>query len=69
MNGEKKNALIFGGFILLNFFIGDILTGDRFFTKTNIFSSLIVTIAFSYIFGFVLKGSFGWKHKKEDIRE
>ncbi|MEO8853154.1 MAG: hypothetical protein ABI359_05215 [Ginsengibacter sp.] len=67
MKSKMKNALIFGGFILLNFFIGAILTGERSFTKTNIFSSLIVTVVFSYIFGFILKGSFGWKNKNDDI--
>lgn len=69
MKSKTKNALIFGGFILLNSLIGTILSGERIFTKINSFSLLIVAVAGGYIFGFILKGSFGWKNKKEEITE
>jgi len=67
MKSKMKNALIFAGFIILTSIITFILLGEAFFTKENIISILIVAIACGYIFGFLLKGSFGWKNKNDDI--
>ena len=67
MKIKMKDALIFGGFVFLNSLLASILTGEPFFTKVGIISALIIAVAFGYIFGFVLKGSFGWKNKKEEI--
>lgn len=69
MTRKTKNALIFGGFIMLNSIIDIIFSKDDFFTRGNIISTLIVAVAGGYIFGLILKGSFGWKNKKEEIGE
>lgn len=72
MKIKMKNALIFGGFILLNSLVADAILDKGLFSKnfvSNIISVLIVAVAGGYIFGFILKGSFGWKNKKEEIKK
>jgi hypothetical protein len=72
MKNKLKNALLFGMFIFINSVIVTLFTEKNFYSREfilNIISASVVAVAFGYTFGFILKGSFGWKHKKEDIRE
>ncbi|MEO6893542.1 MAG: hypothetical protein ABI136_00835 [Ginsengibacter sp.] len=72
MKSKTKSALIFGGFIFFNSSITMFFTTETFNSKDfiiNILSAFAVAIVLGYLFGFVLKASFGWKNKKEDIRK
>ncbi|MEO8819368.1 MAG: hypothetical protein ABI267_02500 [Ginsengibacter sp.] len=69
MKRKTKSALIFGSFLLFNSLIDIIISKEDFFTRGNIISTLLEAIVGGYLFAFVLKGSFGWKNKKEEIRE
>ena len=72
MNPKTKNALIFGGLMMLNLLIIPIFFEEDFYSKkfiTNIIISLIVALAGGYIFGFILKGSFGWKNKYNETKD
>ncbi len=72
MNPKMKNALIFGGLMMLNLLIIPIFFEEDFYSKkfiTNISISLIVALAGGYIFGFILKGFFGWKNKYKETKD
>lgn len=72
MNPKMKNALLFGGLLMLNLLIIPIFFEEDFYSKKfiiNIIISLIVALAGGYIFGFILKGSFGWKTKYKETKD
>ena len=72
MSPKMKNALLFGGLLELNFVIIPIFLEENFFSKisfTHIISFSLVALAGGYIFGFILKGSFGWKNKYKETKD
>lgn len=71
MTPRIKNALIFGILIMVNSLVTYLFIENNPSPRKviiNISITLIVAIIGAYIFGFVLKGSFGWKNENERKR-